>query len=61
MEPAGNVEGQAQDPYGNALPEGITTRLVREYRVGPYRYTDLDQAIAERDRQRADAKLRGQA
>lgn len=41
------------DPYANALPEGISTRMVREYMVGPYRYTDLTQAIAERDRQRA--------
>ena len=45
-------EEGAQDAYGNALPDGITTRLVREYMVGPYRYTDLAQAIAERDRQR---------
>jgi hypothetical protein len=41
------------DPYAKALPDGITSRLVREYLVGPYRYTDLAQAIAERDRQRA--------
>lgn len=40
------------DPFANALPTGITTRVVREYFVGPYRYTDLNQAIAERNRQR---------
>jgi len=45
-------EGGAVDPYANALPDGITTRTLREYVVGPYRYTDLKQAIAERDRQR---------
>lgn len=51
-------EGGAPDPdattdtYANALPEGITCRTVREYFVGPYHYTDLAQAIAERDRQR---------
>ncbi|MBD2840889.1 hypothetical protein [Erythrobacter rubeus] len=42
----------SHDAYGNALPDGITCRIVREYIVGPYRYTDLSQAIAERDRQR---------
>lgn len=41
----------ATDPFTNALPIGITTRLVREYRVGPYCYADLAHAIAERDRQ----------
>lgn len=45
-------EEDMQDAYRNALPEGITTRLVREYMVGPYRYTELAQAIAERDRQK---------
>ncbi len=39
------------DTFGNALPSGITTRLVREYMVGPFRYNDLALAIAERDRQ----------
>ncbi len=50
--PIAATEESTQDAYGNALPEGITSRLVREYTVGPYRYTDLEQAIAERDRQR---------
>lgn len=46
-------EGGASEAYANALPDGITTRLVREYMVGTYRYTDLQLAIAERDRQKA--------
>lgn len=46
-------------PYAKALPDGITSRLVREYFVGPYRYTDLAQAIAERDRQRASGSGAG--
>ncbi len=46
-------EGGAQSAFGNALPGGITTRLVREFMVGPYCYTDLQLAIAERDRQNA--------
>jgi hypothetical protein len=45
---------QAHDPYANALLEGITMRLVREYMVGPYCYSDLTLAIAERNR-----RLRG--
>lgn len=45
----------ALDPFANALPQGITTRLVREYMVGPYCYSDLALAIAERDRQLAGA------
>lgn len=46
-----NDEGGAQDVHGIALPAGITTRVVREYLVGSYRYTDLALAIAERTRQ----------
>ena len=34
-----------------AVPEGIETRNVREYRVGPYVYQDLDLAVAEHLRQ----------
>lgn len=52
-------EGDAADAFANALPEGITSRLVREYLVGSYRYTDLALAIAERDRQRAIGKQQG--
>ncbi|KPQ32170.1 MAG: hypothetical protein HLUCCX21_02665 [Porphyrobacter sp. HL-46] len=44
-------EGGALDTFAGALPDGITSRIVREYCVGPYRYTDLAQALAERDRQ----------
>lgn len=47
------TEGGAPSAFANALPEGITSRFVREYLVGSYRYTDLDLAIAERDRQRS--------
>lgn len=35
------------------LPEGIDMKLVREYRVGPYVYHDLDLAVAEHLRQLA--------
>ena len=46
-------EGGAQSgSAANTLPEGITMRMVPEYRVGPYRYDNLSLAIAERDRQR---------
>ena len=41
-------EGGALDTFAGALPDGITSRIVREYCVGPYRYTDLAQALAER-------------
>lgn len=45
-------EGGALDPPETAeLPEGVTSRLVREYRVGPYVYHDLDLALAEHLRQ----------
>lgn len=44
-------EGGSPDPDGEDLPSGITSRLVREYMVGSYRYTDLAQALAERERQ----------
>ncbi|MBX7492851.1 hypothetical protein K3163_06495 [Qipengyuania sp. 1NDW9] len=37
------------------LPEGIEMKLVREYRVGPYVYQDLDLAVAEHLRQLAAA------
>lgn len=45
-------EEDNHDPYGNALPEGITSRIIREYMVGPYRYTDLAQATAQLERSR---------
>jgi hypothetical protein len=49
-------DGGAPDAFASALPEGITSHVVREYFVGSYRYTDLDLAIAERDRQRTMEK-----
>jgi len=50
-------EGGALDPPqipDVSLPDGITTRVVREYRVGPYVYHDLDLALAEHLRQLSD-------
>ena len=35
------------------VPEGIAMTMVREYRVGPYVYQDLDLAVAEHLRQLA--------
>lgn len=46
-------EGGALSTFAGALPVGITTRMVREYCVGRYCYSDLALAIAERDRQYA--------
>lgn len=50
-------EGGALDPPqipDVSLPDGITTRVVREYRVGPYVYHDLALALAEHLRQLSD-------
>ena len=44
-------EGGSMDPPNSPLPAGIAERLVKEYQVGPYKYTDLSQAIAENERQ----------
>lgn len=44
--------GAVRHPY-TPMPEGIETKLVREYRVGPYVYQDLDLAVAEHLRQLA--------
>lgn len=44
-------EGGAVRNREYSLPEGIETRTVREYRVGPYVYHDLDLAVAEHLRQ----------
>lgn len=46
-------EGGALSTFAGALPVGITTRMVRQYCVGRYCYSDLALAIAERDRQYA--------
>lgn len=40
-------EGGALDPQEIVLPEGIEMKTVREYRVGPYVYQDLNLAMAE--------------
>lgn len=42
-------EGGALDPP--EIPDGIKVRMVREYRVGPFVYHDLDLALAEHLRQ----------
>jgi hypothetical protein len=47
---------RSEDTNVATLPDGITSHLIREYKVGPYRYTDLDQAIAELERQKGQAK-----
>lgn len=44
-------EGGDLDPPEVVLPEGIETKMVREYRVGPYVYQDLNLAMAEHMRQ----------
>ena len=33
------------------LPEGVTAVTITQYRVGPYRYSSLDDALAEHRRQ----------
>ena len=40
-------EGGAVRHPSIPLPDGIETKLVPEYRVGPYVYQDLDLAVAE--------------
>lgn len=44
-------EGGALYPPEVVSPEGIKTKMVREYRVGPYVYQDLNLAMAEHMRQ----------
>ncbi|MBT8427815.1 MAG: hypothetical protein KJO02_07280 [Erythrobacter sp.] len=46
--------GAVRHPH-TPLPEGIASQLLREYRVGPYVYQDLDLAVAEHLRQLAAA------
>ncbi|MCB2089063.1 MAG: hypothetical protein R3E18_10820 [Sphingomonadaceae bacterium] len=48
-------EGGALNPSQPSLPEGISCRLEPQYFVGPYRYSDLDLAIAENLRQKKAA------
>ena len=49
-------EGGAVRHPEHTVPEGIETKLVREYRVGPYVYQDLDLAVAEHLRQMSAAR-----
>jgi hypothetical protein len=50
-------EGGAQGRMERGVKiDGITIRQIREYVVGPYRYTDYASALAERTRQRSQAK-----
>ncbi len=44
-------EGGALDQPEAPLPDGVTVKLVREYHVGPFVYTDLGLALAEHMRQ----------
>lgn len=44
-------EGGALDPPQVVMRDGVTSRTVREYQVGPYVYQDLDLAVAEHMRQ----------
>ncbi len=46
-------EGGAVRPSAGALPDGITSDLAREYRVGSYRFTDLAHAIYDLNRRKA--------
>lgn len=42
-----------QPASSTVLPEGVTAELVTRYRVGPYRYTSLADALAQHKRQAA--------
>jgi hypothetical protein len=45
-------EGGALAPRDNpALPDGVTAIMVTHYRVGPYTYTNLEDAMAQYRRQ----------
>lgn len=46
-------EGGSLDPPLVPIPEGITTKLVRQYHVGPFVYQDLGLALAEHLRQQS--------
>ena len=43
--------GALNPPQVTVVPDGISTRVVRHYHVGPYVYQDLDLAVAEHLRQ----------
>ena len=45
-------EGRSAAPIPSPeLPEGVTAVTITQYRVGPYRYSSLDDALAEHRRQ----------
>jgi hypothetical protein len=45
-------EGGSLAAHGSdALPDGVTATAMTQYRVGPYSYTNLDDALAEHRRQ----------
>lgn len=48
-----NEGGPPRQAAATALPDGITAVAETHYRVGPYRYTNLDDALAELGRQTA--------
>lgn len=46
------AEGGSRAAHGSdALPNGMIANLVTHYQVGPYSYTNLDDALAEHRRQ----------
>ena len=50
------ARGDVPSPYlqpATDLPEGVIAVISKEYRVGQYRYTNLDDALAEHRRQSA--------
>ena len=46
-----NEGGSVKPIPSPVLPEGITAVTVTQYRVGPYRYSILEDALAEHRRQ----------
>ena len=46
-----NEGGSVKPIPSPVLPEGITAMTVTQYRVGPYRYSSLEDALAELRRQ----------
>lgn len=49
-------EGGALTSPQVAMPDGVTTTVLRHYHVGPYVYQDLDLAVAEHLRQLSAAR-----
>lgn len=45
-----NEGGSVKPIPSSVLPEGVTAVTVTQYRVGPYTYTSLDDALAEHKR-----------